>query len=43
MPYAVSILGFLRSRGLVKPALGVVAVAGAAAYYLQQRRAKATY
>ena len=38
MPYAVTVLGFLRKRRLVKPALGVLALAGAAAYYLQQRR-----
>jgi len=38
MPYAVSILGFLSRRRLVKPALGVLAVAAGAFYYLQHRR-----
>jgi len=38
MPYAVSILGFLSRRRLVKPALGVLAVAAGAVYYLQHRR-----
>lgn len=43
MPYAVSIIGFITRRRLGKPALGVLAIAGAVAYYLQQRRAKAVY
>lgn len=43
MPYAVSILGFLTRRRLVKPALGILAVAAGAAYYLQQRRVKTVY
>jgi uncharacterized membrane-anchored protein len=38
MPYAMSILGFLRRRQLVKPALGVAAVAGGVALFLQHRR-----
>lgn len=37
-PYAITGLGFLRRRNLVKPALGVVAAIGGIAYYLQQRR-----
>ena len=40
MPYAVTILGFLRRRRLVKPALGVVAVAAGVNWYLQRRRAQ---
>ena len=43
MPYAVSILGFITRRRLVKPALGVVAAAAAVAYYVQRRRTKAAY
>ena len=38
MPYAVTVLGFLRRRKLVKPALGVTAVVAGVVYYLQQRR-----
>lgn len=43
MPYAVSMIGFITRRRLVKPALGVLAIAGGVAYYLQQRRARAAY
>jgi hypothetical protein len=43
MPYAVSILGFLSRRRLVKPALGVLAVAAGAFYLLQHRRATTVY
>lgn len=43
MPYALTVFGFLRRRGLIKPALGIAAVLGGAAYYLQHRRAKAAY
>lgn len=43
MPYALSIFNFLRRRHLLKPALGIAAVVGGAAYYLQQRRAKVAY
>jgi len=43
MPYAVSILGFLSRRRLVKPALGVLAVAAGAFYYLQHRRTTTVY
>jgi hypothetical protein len=43
MPYAVSIFGFITRRKLVKPALGVLAVAAGLAYYVQQRRARAAY
>lgn len=38
MPYAVTALGFLRKRGLVKPVMGVAAAAAGLAYYVQQRR-----
>ena len=37
MPFAISIVGFLARRRLVKPALGVVAVAAALGWYLQRR------
>jgi hypothetical protein len=40
-PYALTILGFIRKRGLGKPAMGVAALAGAAAWYLQRKRAHA--
>lgn len=43
MPFAVSILGFITRRRLVKPALGVLVAAAGVAYYVQQRRAKAAY
>jgi hypothetical protein len=43
MPYAVSILGFITRRRLVKPALGVLAVAAGLAYYVQRRRGKAVF
>jgi hypothetical protein len=43
MPYAVSILGFITRRRLVKPALGVLAAAAGVAYYVQQRRNKSAY
>lgn len=43
MPYAVSILGFISRRRLVKPALGVLAVAAGAFYFLQHRRATTVY
>ena len=43
MPFAVSILGFLRRRRLVKPALGVLVATAAVALYVQQRRAKSAY
>jgi hypothetical protein len=42
-PYALSVLRFLKRRHLLKPALGVAAALGGAAYYLQHRRAKAAY
>lgn len=38
MPYAVTALGFLRRRQLVKPALGILAAVAGVAVYLQQRR-----
>jgi hypothetical protein len=37
MPYAISIMGFLSRRRLVRPALGVVVAAGALAWYWQRR------
>jgi len=43
MPYAISILGLLRKRRLMKPALGVLAAAAGVAVYLRQRRARAVY
>lgn len=43
MPYAVSILGFLNRRRLVRPALAVTAVAAALGWYLQQRRARTVH
>ncbi|MEO7494547.1 MAG: hypothetical protein ABIT83_16210 [Massilia sp.] len=38
MPYALSILGFIRRRRLGKPALGVAVALGGLAWYLQHRR-----
>ena len=38
MPYAMTIIGFITRRRLVKPAIGVAVVGGALAYYFQQRR-----
>ncbi|MBC7686021.1 MAG: hypothetical protein H7176_12430 [Bdellovibrionales bacterium] len=38
MPYAVSLLGLLRKRKLMKPALGVLAAAAGVAVYVWQRR-----
>ena len=38
MPYALSILGFIRRRRLGKPALGVAVVLGGLGWYLQRRR-----
>lgn len=38
MPYAATIIGFITRRRLIKPALGVAAVLGGVAWYLQQRR-----
>lgn len=38
MPYALSILAFLRRRRMVKPALGVAAVAAGLAWYVQRQR-----
>ena len=43
MPYLVTALGFIRQRGLLKPAIGIVAAAGGLAYYVQQRRNKSMY
>ena len=37
MPFAISILGFLSRRRLVKPAIGVLAAAAALGWYLQRR------
>lgn len=38
MPYMLTILAFLRRRRMVKPVLGVVAVAAGLAWYVQRRR-----
>ena len=43
MPFAVSMLSFIRRRHLIKPALGVLAAAAGAAFYVQQRRHKRAY
>lgn len=43
MPYAIGILGFLRQRRMIKPALGVLVAAAGVALYVRQRRAKAAY
>lgn len=43
MPYAVSILGFITRRRLIKPALGVLAAAAGVAFYVRQRRSKSAY
>ena len=40
MPYAVSLLGLLRKRKLMKPALGVLAAAEGVAVYVKQRQSK---
>lgn len=37
-PYALSVLTFIRRRGWLKPALGLAAAAGAAAWYVQRYR-----
>ena len=39
-PYAMTVLGFIRKRRLGKPALGLAALAGVAAWYLQRKRAQ---
>ena len=39
-PYALTVLGFIRKRRLGKPALGIAALAGAAAWYVQRKRAQ---
>ena len=39
-PYALTVLGFLRRRKLIKPALGITALAGVAAWYVQRKRAQ---
>jgi hypothetical protein len=38
MPYAVTVLGFLRRRRLMKPAIGIAAAAAGIGWYLNQRR-----
>jgi hypothetical protein len=43
MPFAVGILGFLRRRRLVKPAVGVLLAAVGMALYVQQRRARSAH
>jgi hypothetical protein len=39
-PYALTVLGFIRKRNLGKPAMGVAALVGVAAWYLQRKRAR---
>jgi hypothetical protein len=39
-PYALTVLRFIRQRRLGKPALGVAALAGVAAWYVQRKRAQ---
>jgi hypothetical protein len=39
-PYALTVLGFIRKRKLGKPALGIAALAGIAAWYVQRKRAQ---
>lgn len=39
-PYALTVLGFIRKRKLGKPAMGIAALAGAAAWYVQRKRAQ---
>jgi hypothetical protein len=41
-PYALTALGFIRKRKLGKPVLGIAALGGAAAWYLQRKRAQQT-
>ncbi len=42
-PYAISLLGLLRQRGMMKPAIGVLAVAAGAAAYWQRHRLQNLY
>jgi hypothetical protein len=39
-PYALTVLSFIRKRKLGKPALGVAALGGVAAWYVQRKRAQ---
>lgn len=39
-PYALTVLGFIRRRRLGKPALGIAALVGVAAWYIQRKRAQ---
>lgn len=39
-PYALTVLGFIRKKRLGKPALGIAALLGVAAWYLQRKRAQ---
>jgi hypothetical protein len=41
-PYALTALSFIRKRRLGKPALGIAALGGIAAWYLQRKRAQQT-
>ncbi|MEJ7806648.1 MAG: hypothetical protein WKG03_12115 [Telluria sp.] len=43
MPFAVSVVGFIARRRLVKTAIGVLAAAAGLAYYLQHRRHKSLF
>lgn len=42
MPYAMTILAFLRQRRLLKPAAGVLAAAAGVAYYVRHRNTSDT-
>jgi hypothetical protein len=39
-PYALSIFGFIRRRGLAKPALGISVALAAVGWYVQRKRAQ---
>ena len=39
-PYALTAVSFIRKRNLGKPALGIAAVLGALAWYVQRKRAQ---
>ncbi len=43
MPLAMTVIGFITRRRLVKPALGILAVGAAVALYVQRRHNKPVY
>jgi hypothetical protein len=43
MPFAMTVIGFITRRRLVKPALGILAVGAAVALYVQRRHNKPVY